>query len=392
MQAGQQAALVEFSQFALAGADLPILMYQAVVLVAHTLDTAYSTIWKLLPDDDALLLHAKVGWQDGVVNQATAEVSGSSPAGYALLTKTPVIITDWNSETRFSQPPLLRDHGVISSLYVVIQGQARPFGVLGIDTAVRRTFSDAEVHFLQVIANVLALAIARGEANQTIAQQVEERTRAIEEQWVAAAQDKAVLEERQRLARDLHDSVTQALYGMTLHAQVTQELLAVGDLENATDSLRALQDTAQEALDEMRMLIFELRPPILEQVGLEAALQARLNAVEGRANLQTKLIVEEMDNLPAVIEQALYRIAQEALNNVLKHAHAQHVMVSILQQRSTAILEIVDDGIGFDPATAHEQGGQGLRGIAERVAQLNGILTLRSASGGGTQLRVEVTL
>src|SRR5919202_712681 len=140
MQAGQQAALVEFSQFALAGADLPILMYQAVVLVAHTLDTAYSTIWKLLPDDDALLLHAEVGWQDGVVNQLTAEVSGGSPAGYVLLTKTPVIITDWDSETRFSQPPLLRDHGVISSLYVVIHGQARPFGVLGIDTAVRRTF------------------------------------------------------------------------------------------------------------------------------------------------------------------------------------------------------------------------------------------------------------
>ncbi len=177
-----------------------------------------------------------------------------------------------------------------------------------------------------------------------IEQQVEERTRALEEQRVAAAHDKAILEERQRLARELHDSVTQALYGVTLHAQAARRLLAAGEVASAADSLGTLQDTAQEALDEMRLLIFELRPPILEQVGLVAAVQARLNAVEGRANLQTRLIADEVSALPSVVEQALYRIAQEALNNALKHAHAQRITVHLRQESSRVILEITDDG------------------------------------------------
>jgi signal transduction histidine kinase len=229
-------------------------------------------------------------------------------------------------------------------------------------------------------------------ANQAIEQRVEEQARAIEEQLLAAAQATAILEERQRLARDLHDSVTQALYGITLHAEVARRLLVSGDMATAAGYLGALQETAQEALAEMRLLIFDLRPPILGQVGLAAALQVRLDAVEGRANLQTQLIVDAVGDLPAPVEQALYGIAREALNNALKHAHAQHITVHLRQTQAAVILEVADDGSGFDPAMARANGGQGLRGIDERVAQVKGQLTLRSALGAGTQLRVEVPL
>ena len=162
------------------------------------------------------------------------------------------------------------------------------------------------------MASILALANERQDAGQSIDRQVEERTREIEQRLVAAAQDKAVLEERQRLARDLHDSVIQALYSVTLHAQGAQRLLASGDLPKALEALRGLQETAQEGLDEMRLLIFELRPPILEQIGLVAALQARLNSVEGRANRQTRLIAEVVGDLPAPAEQALYRFGPKS--------------------------------------------------------------------------------
>jgi signal transduction histidine kinase len=229
-------------------------------------------------------------------------------------------------------------------------------------------------------------------AHQAIAQRFEEQTRAIEGRHLAASQATAILEERQRLARDLHDSVTQALYSITLHAEVARRLLASGDTATAASNLSALQETAQEALDEMRLLIFELRPPILEQVGLVAALRARLNAVEGRANLQTRLIADEICPLSSPIEQALYRITQEALNNVLKHAHAQRVIVRVQQSHANVVLEITDDGVGFESAEAHENGGMGLRGIVERVAQLDGILTLESTAEAGTQLRVEIPL
>src|SRR5438874_1724834 len=127
MQARQQAALVEFGQATLASTDLPTLMRQAVALVAHTLDVAYSAIWELLPDRAVLLLRTGVGWQDGAVGQAMVEMGTASSAGYALLSNTRVTVADWRSETRFSQPPLLRDHGVICGLCVVIHGQNQPF-------------------------------------------------------------------------------------------------------------------------------------------------------------------------------------------------------------------------------------------------------------------------
>jgi signal transduction histidine kinase len=214
----------------------------------------------------------------------------------------------------------------------------------------------------------------------------------LEQQPAAWSQDLAVLEERQRLARDLHDSVAQAIYSITLHAEAARRQLSAGDLRVTAEYLHELQDAAQEALEEMRRLIFELRPPILEQAGLAAALQARLDAVEGRSKLETELIVEGAGELPAPVEQALYRIAQEALNNTLKHARARRVSVTLRHMGARVVLELSDDGAGFDPAAASQAGRLGLRGIAERVAQLDGRVQIDSAPGKGTRLRVELPL
>ena len=133
----------------------------------------------------------------------------------------------------------------------------------------------------------------------------------------------AVMEERNRLARDLHDSVTQSLYGVSLYAEAAARRLTSGIIRVFEDNLQELRKTALDALKEMRLLIFELRPPLLEKEGLEAALQARLDAVEGRAGLKTELHVGISERLPGNIEEGFYRIAQEALNNVLKHAQAR---------------------------------------------------------------------
>lgn len=221
--------------------------------------------------------------------------------------------------------------------------------------------------------------------------ELDQATPTFEDERLIAAQTAAIMEERQRLARDLHDSVTQALYGIALHAEVARRLLASGDATNAANYLSVLQETAQEALAEMRLLIFDLRPSILGDVGLAAALQVRLETVEGRANLQTQLIVDVADKLPALIEQVLYNIAREALNNALKHAHAQHVTVRVWQTHISVCIEIRDDGIGFDP-TIHTNGGLGLCGIAERVAQVKGQLILHSEPKAGTTLRAEIPL
>jgi signal transduction histidine kinase len=205
------------------------------------------------------------------------------------------------------------------------------------------------------------------------------------------AEQLAAVEERQRLARDLHDSVAQALYSMALFTGAASRLLAAGDTATTADYLAQIQETTQEALQEMRLLIFELRPPILAESGLAAALQARLEAVEGRAGLQTELVVAGNGRLPAPIEDALYRVAQEALNNALKHAQAQTLQVTLHWDEQQARLEIRDNGRGFD-AKQVGSGGLGLGGIAERVAQLDGQFSLHSQPGEGTAVIVTVNL
>jgi signal transduction histidine kinase/ligand-binding sensor domain-containing protein len=237
--------------------------------------------------------------------------------------------------------------------------------------------------------------------SRELQRQVEERTAELrnevdqriqaEEALRQREREKAVSEERNRLARELHDSVTQALYGVTLYSQAAAGHLALGDAERAAQHLGELQDTAQEALAEMRLLVFELRPPILQEQGLVAALQARLQAVEGRAGLRTEFKTDVEERLPLDVEEGLYRIALEALNNVLKHAGAQNIRVHLRQEQlpgGAVTLEVADDGIGFDPETARERGGWGLSAMDERAAALGGRLTVCSEPGSGTRIRV----
>jgi signal transduction histidine kinase len=201
----------------------------------------------------------------------------------------------------------------------------------------------------------------------------------------------AVMEERHRLARELHDSVTQALYGVSLNTAAAGLALASGNSDAVAANLREIRETVQEAVSEMRVLLFELRPPRLEEDGLAGALEARLRSVEARAGLQVELCGERAVRLSSSMEQELYRIAQEALNNVLKHAHATRAQVQLDVSADVVCLQIQDNGIGFDPENAGGLGGFGLRGIRERVARLGGVLHVQSAPGEGTCVSIYAT-
>jgi signal transduction histidine kinase len=223
------------------------------------------------------------------------------------------------------------------------------------------------------------------ELRQEIAQRYK-----VEETLRQREREKAITEERNRLARELHDSVTQSLYGVTLFADAATRLLNSGQVGSAVEDLVKLRRTAKDALAEMRLLIFELRPPILDQEGLAAALALRLEAVEGRAGLETQLLLDGEGDLSPDVQEGFYRIALEALNNVLKHAEATCVTISLILDSNGAVLTIVDDGIGFDLETVQERGGLGLLGITERAEQLGGRLTIKSEPGMGTTLQVQV--
>jgi signal transduction histidine kinase len=157
------------------------------------------------------------------------------------------------------------------------------------------------------------------------------------------------------------------------------------------ESFAEIEDVAQQALKEMRLLIFELRPPALANEGLQGALHHRLSAVEKRAGVEARLLTDEVLDLPSAVEEALYAIAVEALNNALKHAAATHVTVRLLVEDGCIKMEVADNGRGFDPQKIEETGGMGLKSMRERVAQLNGDLEIISQPGAGTRVKVEVT-
>ena len=177
----------------------------------------------------------------------------------------------------------------------------------------------------------------------------------------------AIVEERNSLARELHDSVTQSLYSIGLYANAAQRSLRAGHRNTAADHIKEVVQLALEALVDMRSLIFGLRPPVLVELGLATAIKTRLQAVEGRTDIAVEFRSSGKDGLPLMVQTELYRITQEALSNVVKHSHAEHVAVALDYGMDRATLEIRDDGDGFDMTKAQEKNTMGLRSITERA-------------------------
>jgi signal transduction histidine kinase len=200
------------------------------------------------------------------------------------------------------------------------------------------------------------------------------------------AEQAAVLEERERLARDLHDSVTQLLYTVSLFATTGKGALGSGDQELLEHALSQLENAAQQALKEMRLMLYELRPPVLAQLGLVRALRRRLESVEGRVGVDARLLTGKGVELPMQVEQELYLIALEALNNGLKYSNATSVTVDIDAGEEQVELKVIDNGVGFDLDAVEADGGLGLTNMRQRAERLGGVLRIVSAPGAGTQV------
>jgi PAS domain S-box-containing protein len=199
----------------------------------------------------------------------------------------------------------------------------------------------------------------------------------------------SVLRERDRLARDLHDSVTQSLYGLVTLTELGKAQMASDLLNALPDTIAQIGDTARQALKEMRLFIHQLRPLALEQKGLIGALHQRLAAVEGRSDVKARLLADETIRLSLERQTHLYHIAQEALNNVLRHAQARSVTVYLGREKESIVLEVLDDGLGFDPEY-HDRGGMGLNNMQHRAEAMGATLTVSSIPTQGTRVRVVV--
>ncbi|HRN17519.1 MAG TPA: histidine kinase [Trueperaceae bacterium] len=202
------------------------------------------------------------------------------------------------------------------------------------------------------------------------------------------ARDEAAEEERRHLARELHDSVSQAIYSAVLTAHAAERRLE-SDPEAARKGLQGVIELAEAALAEMRALIFELRPEALAEVGLIGALHRQLDGLELRHGLQAERRLGSEPDVPFTTKQVLLRVAQEALHNVVKHASAKSVRVTTGVDGLALLLTVADDGVGFDTAQSHP-GHLGLTSMHERVAALGGSLRVESKIGSGTTVSVRV--
>ncbi|MBA2631899.1 MAG: GAF domain-containing protein, partial [Chloroflexi bacterium] len=202
------------------------------------------------------------------------------------------------------------------------------------------------------------------------------------------AAELAASQERAHLARELHDSVTQALFSMGLTLR-TMEILLETDPGAAKDKVAELRELQRDALAEMRTLIFELRPSSLESDGLVQALRTHATAVQRRTGLTIVVDAAPVERLPLAAEEALYRIGQEALHNVVKHANASNVTLRIFRDGDRVRLSVSDDGVGFAPDEV-PRGHLGLIGMRQRVDLVGGELRVESRPGEGTLIEAGV--
>jgi signal transduction histidine kinase len=233
------------------------------------------------------------------------------------------------------------------------------------------SFSDADEKLIVLLAAHAAIAIENA--------RLYERSREL-----------SVVEERNRLARELHDSVTQQLFGVVLAAESAGELLARGD-GAAGEELERVQALARGAMEELRSVVFELRPASLEAEGLASVLRKHVEVLRRISGREIELRVGSPPSLGSVAAGQVFRIAQEALQNALRHADAGRIEVRLENGGGRVALSVADDGRGFDAAAPEVRGRRlGLTSMEERAAELGGRLTIASAPGEGTTVRLEV--
>jgi PAS domain S-box-containing protein len=367
----QQAAVADLGMRALAEMDLAVLMDEAVALVARTLDVEYCRVLELLSTDE-LLLRANVGWKDGLVGSTMVKAGLDSQEGYTLLVGEPVIVEDLRTERRFSVSLLLHEHEVVSSMSAVIHGRDKPFGVLGAyTTAGHQKFTDDDVNFLQSVANVLATAVEREEA--------EEALREVREA------------DRERIARDLHDEALQDLTYTLAEMQLVQ---AISNDPGLNDRLERAVQALERVGQGVRGTIQDLRLEGGDQDRNFVKMLESLVELNRRRYLNRDIRLDVEDSFPSTLlgerGTELLRIVQEALANARRHSGASSVWVAAGDSGGKLWVEVSDDGRGFDPAKT--PAGMGLRGMRERTRTLGGDLKIKTQPGEGVTVRFELAL
>lgn len=354
-----------------------------------------------------ILAHSNANFQ-GVLMQV-----GEGAAGRVIATGKPQVINDlrhWKGRS-----PVYKDSSYNAILTVPLFWREEVFGTLSVlDTGDRRPFTDDDVKLMSLFADLVSIALKNAELfsqvvqlSQNLEHKVEQRTAELVKAREALAQKAEQLqrllgatvrvqeEERTRIARDLHDGLNQLITAILFEIQATQECVLGQRQVNALEKLATAKTILRTIEAENRRIIYGLRPPILDAQGLVPALKWSLDTLHEYAGIVcTVQTCGEPVRLASDIETAIYRIAQESLNNVVAHAQAQIVCIKVVFQPSLIQIVIQDDGVGFDEEAmlGAASGQMGLIGMKERAQSIGGRIEVRSSPEQGTRITLEVPL
>lgn len=367
------AATVELDALAARVAELVTGAMSVDVCFVHVLDDdeRHLTLAGATPPFDA---------QVGKVHLAVSE----GVAGWVAAHRAPaVIVEDKLSDPRYRYIPELRGLEYVSMASVPMLARSGGLaGVLNVHTRARREFGEEDVALLTGIGQLVAGAVDAARLHRRLLQRQHDYEQLVE-RFVAVQE-----EDRRRIAAEVHDGVTQAVVSLRMHLAAAADALPEAP-DFAAEQLSSARGLADLALAEARAAVQGLRPPMLDDLGLEAALRAlAASAVDVDVACELDPGALDEDAAPDHVQAALYRIAQEALQNVAKHAGASRVVVELTQNRDELVLRVRDDGEGFDEDAVGR--GFGLETIRQRAALLGGSAVVNSARGRGTDLTVRL--
>jgi signal transduction histidine kinase len=380
------ALLRELIQAASSGPGVEPLAAAAARMITAATDTDVCVVHVLDDTNRSLTLAGATPPFDSQVGKIRVSL-GSGISGWVASHREPVVITDnKESDPRYLPSDSLQGLDVTSLASVPMQTDPGGLvGVLNVHAVRRREFTEGDVELLLVIGRLIAGALHQARLHRQLVARERAHENFVEQ--VIEAQEI----ERRRLAGDIHDGISQRLITLSYRLDAAERAIRADPAE-ASVQLAEARELVELTLQEARAAISGLRPPVLDDLGLAGALASLARSIP-----QIALEVALSDaRLPEHIELALYRVAQECLQNIIKHANATMARLSFSFDGHTARLEIVDDGVGFDtsehPLGSDETRGYGLLSMAERAELVGGRLHIRSRPGSGTAVTATIPM
>jgi len=398
-----QPAVVHLGQLALSGLTTADLAAQTATAIAQVLQVEYILFWKLKEESQSLVLIGGSGGKGNSLTSPSLRLLSNSLEGTTLSSIAPVIVEKSKNNFELGLWEAAGPQAVESGVSLRIGTMEKPYGILQVFSEQEQFFSQGDLHFLQSVANLIGMTLSQGRCSweqAPISKSEIPFTRpksAIQPrhlEWDRYEVKNRLVEsqerERLRLAQDLHDAPIQDLYGMIYQLDDLRDALKDPDGEKILDEC---DHTLHRVVNSLRTICRELRPPSLSPFGLEVAIRDHVEKFQDQTpDIRIHLeLMQDRQVLSDSMRLSLFRIYQQAIHNVARHAQASEVFIRFRWDKEAVILEVEDNGVGFEVPEnwlelVHEE-HFGLLGIAERVESLRGTLEIVSAVGSGTLIR-----